>query len=149
MILIQSNGHFFHITDHYYFHILKYIFLMSPGRWFRPPDSAGSCRKDAGKSPDPAGKHRKSLEHGSSILTQIVRIFSSRFLCFPARNGQKSPGKIRKISGRNTASSKSLELPRTGRFQAGLFDLGPYKFMNSFMHYFYFISYIIVIIIKN
>jgi len=31
--------------------------------------------------------------------------------------------KIRKISGRNTASTKSPELPGTGRFQAGLFDL--------------------------
>jgi hypothetical protein len=26
-----------------------------------------SCKKNAGKSMDPAGKHRKSLEHGSSI----------------------------------------------------------------------------------
>jgi len=30
------------------------------------PDTR-SRRKDAGKSPDPARKHRKSLEHGSSI----------------------------------------------------------------------------------
>jgi hypothetical protein len=51
-------------------------------------------RKDAGKSKYPAGKHRKSLE------------------------------KIRKISGRNTASAKSPELSGTGRFRSGLFDLG-------------------------
>jgi hypothetical protein len=31
--------------------------------------ATGLCRKDAGKSPDPARKHRKSLEHGSSIPT--------------------------------------------------------------------------------
>jgi hypothetical protein len=33
-------------------------------------------------------------------------------------------GKIRKISGRNTASRKSPELPRTVSCWAGLFDLG-------------------------
>jgi hypothetical protein len=42
-------------------------FSITPGRRFRTPDPAGFCRKDAGKSPDPAGKHQKSLEHGSSI----------------------------------------------------------------------------------
>ncbi len=40
------------------------------GQCFRPPDPEGSCRKDAGKSPDPARKHRKSLEPGSSIPTE-------------------------------------------------------------------------------
>jgi hypothetical protein len=38
-----------------------------PGQGFRPPDPARSCRQGAGKSSCPAGKHRKSLEHGSSI----------------------------------------------------------------------------------
>jgi hypothetical protein len=32
--------------------------------------------------------------------------------------------KIRKISGRNTASKTLPELPETGRFRDGLFDLG-------------------------
>jgi len=36
----------------------------------------------------------------------------------------KSPEKIRKISGRNIASTKSLELRGTGGFRAGLPDLG-------------------------
>jgi hypothetical protein len=39
------------------------------------------------------------------------------------RNRPEIIGKIRKISGRNTASTKSLELPGTATFWAGLFDL--------------------------
>jgi hypothetical protein len=85
-------------------------------------------RDPAGKSADPAGKHRKSLEHGSSIPTRNCPDFFQsipvNFLCFPARTGRKSPEKIRKISGQNTASTKSPKLPGTDRFQAGLFDLG-------------------------
>ncbi len=67
-----------------------------PGRRFRLSDPAGSCRKDAGKSPDPAGKHRKSLEHGSSIPTGNCPDFSGGFLSTfcafrqePARNHRK------------------------------------------------------------
>ena len=33
--------------------------LLLPCRRLRPLDPAGSCRKEAGKSPDPAGKQRK------------------------------------------------------------------------------------------
>jgi hypothetical protein len=43
------------------------VYAYDPGRSFLPPDLAGSCMEDAGKSPDPAGKHGKYLEHGSSI----------------------------------------------------------------------------------
>ncbi len=43
------------------------FFRNYPGRGFWPPYPAGSYRKDAGKSPDPAGKCGKSPEHGSSI----------------------------------------------------------------------------------
>jgi hypothetical protein len=56
--------------------------------------------------------------------SEIVRIFSGEFLCFPAGTGRKSSEKIRKFSGRNTASTKSPELPGTGNFRTGLFDLG-------------------------
>ncbi len=38
--------------------------------------------------------------------------------------------KIRKFSGRSTASTKSPELPGTGRFRAGLFDLGTPHFLS-------------------
>jgi hypothetical protein len=40
------------------------------------------------------------------------------------KNRPKITGKIRKISGRNTASTKSPELPGTSCFRPGLFDLG-------------------------
>jgi len=46
-----------------------------PGRVFLPPDLTGSSMKDAGKSPYPSGKRRKSLERGSSITTGNCRDF--------------------------------------------------------------------------
>jgi hypothetical protein len=59
---------------------------------------------------------------------EIVRIFSGGFLSIscafwqePAGNHQK---KMRQFSGRNTASTKSPELPGAGSFRTGLFDLG-------------------------
>jgi hypothetical protein len=56
--------------------------------------ATGSCRKDAGKSTYPAGKHQKSLEHGSSILARkfsdFYRWISTNFLCFPAGTGRKA-----------------------------------------------------------
>src|ERR1700737_3053409 len=89
--------------------------------------TTGSCMKDAGKPPYPAGKHRKSLEHGSSIpagnCSDFFRWIPGNFLCFPAGTGRKSSEKIRKIFGRNTASTKSPESHGTGRFRAVRFDL--------------------------
>jgi len=60
---------------------------------------------------------------GLENYSDFFRWISTNFLCFPARTGRKSLEKIRKISGRNTVSTKSPELPGTGRFRAGLFDL--------------------------
>jgi hypothetical protein len=58
---------------------------------------------------------------------EIFRIFSGGFLptsCdFRQKPGRKSLEKIPKISGPNTAFAKSPELPETGRFRTGLFDL--------------------------
>ncbi len=76
---------------------------------------------------DPVGKHRKSLEHGSSIPTgnflDFFRWISVNSVWFPAGIGRTSSEKTRKFSGRNTASTKSPELPGTGSFWTGLFDL--------------------------
>ncbi len=58
---------------------------------------------------------------------EIFRFFPVDSCQLPVLSGRKraeSIGKIRKISGRTTASTKSPELPGTGRFWAGLFDLG-------------------------
>jgi len=41
---------------------------------------AGSCRKDLGKPPDPAEKHRKLLEDGSSTPTRNSPDFSGKYL---------------------------------------------------------------------
>ncbi len=114
-------------------------------RWFRPPDPAGSWRKDAWNWPYPAGKHQKSLEHGSSIparnFSEFFRWIPANFLCFPTGIGRKTLEKIRKFSGRNTASTKSPELPGTGRFLAGMFDLGTLckcmrsRIKNNWIHF--------------
>jgi hypothetical protein len=96
--------------------------------------------KDAGKSLDLAGKHRKSLKHGNSIPTgycpDFFRWIPVNFLLFLAGTGWKLSEKIRKISGRNTASTKSPELPGAGSFRTGLFDLGvkekrPGQYINA------------------
>ncbi len=54
----------------------------------------GSCRKDAEKSPDPSGKYRKSLKHGSSIpagdCPDFFRWIPANFLCFPTGIGWKA-----------------------------------------------------------
>jgi hypothetical protein len=55
---------------------------------------------------------------------EIFWIFPDNFLCFSEGTRWKSLEKIRKISGRNTASTKSPELPGTISFRAVLFDLG-------------------------
>jgi hypothetical protein len=58
---------------------------------------------------------------------EIARIFFRwvpvKFPCFLVGTGRKSSEKIRKFSGRNTASTKSLELPGTDSFRTGLFNL--------------------------
>ncbi len=79
--------------------------LFYPDRSFLPPDLAGSCRKDVGKSPDPSGKHGKYLEHGSSIPARNFPIISGRIL--PETTGicRNPPKKTRKIPTRNTASN--------------------------------------------
>jgi hypothetical protein len=58
---------------------------------------------------------------------EIFRIFpvdSYKLPVLSDRNRPKIIGKIRKISGRNTASTKSPKLPGAGCFRAGMFDLG-------------------------
>ena len=56
----------------------------------------------------PSGIHRKSPEYGSSILAgKFLDFFGCipiTFLCFPPGTGRKSPEKVRKFPGWNTAS---------------------------------------------
>ncbi len=94
------------------------------GRWFRPPDPAGSCRKDAGKSPHPSGKHRESLEHGSSIparnFSDFFPVDPCQVLVLSGRNQAESIGKNSKIFPPEYCVHKITGI---GRFRAGLFDL--------------------------
>jgi hypothetical protein len=76
---------------------------------------------------DPAENMREShriLQENTGYCLDFFRWISINFLCFPAVTGRKSSEKIRKFSGRNTASTKSPELPETGSFRTELFDLG-------------------------
>ena len=56
----------------------------------------------------PAGIHQKSPEHGSSIpagkFPDFFRCIRITFVCFLPGTGRKSAERIRKFSGRNTAS---------------------------------------------
>jgi len=79
--------------------------LFYPDRSFLPPYLAGSCRKDAWKSPDPAGKHGKYLEYGSSIPSRNFPIISGRMLPENHWNLSESTEKNPGIPTRNTASN--------------------------------------------
>jgi hypothetical protein len=57
--------------------------------------ATGSCRKDAGKSSDSAGKQWKSLEHGSSIPNGHCPVDSCQL---PLLSGRNRP----EIIGKNT-----------------------------------------------
>jgi hypothetical protein len=90
--------------------------------------ATGSPRKEVGKSPDPAGNR---WNMGAVFRSEIVRILSGGFLSTSCAFRQEPAGnhrkKIQKISGLNTASTKSPELPGTGSFRAGLFALGRFN----------------------
>ncbi len=65
------------------------------------------CAQIKKYEPVPAGKHRKSIKHGSSIPTgkslDFFRWLPASFPFFPAENIRKSPKKIRRIFAQNTA----------------------------------------------
>jgi hypothetical protein len=79
--------------------------------------ATGSCRK----TPKIAGTWKQYSERKFS---GFFRWMPDNFLYLSAGTDRKSPEKIRKISGRNIASTKSMELRGTGGFRAGLPDLG-------------------------
>ncbi len=131
VVLLIDVGHF--LKEVKWWHICNNYNALTIFKFFKKntqvDDSGHRMPRDpAGKSPDPAGKHRKSLERGSSTpaanCPYFFRWIPVNFLCFLAVTSRKSSEKIRKISSRNTASTKSPELPGTGSFRTGLFDLG-------------------------
>ena len=87
---------------------------------------------------DPSGKiletHRILQENTGNgwkmeavFRSKTARIFPVDSCQIPVLSGRKQPeiiGKIWKIPYRNTASMKSPECLGTGRFRAGMFDLG-------------------------
>ena len=73
------------LTENNKRHVLVNIRInYHPGRSFRPLDTVGICRKELEKSPTPTGKHRKSMECGSSIpagiSSDIFRMTSDQIL---------------------------------------------------------------------
>ncbi len=67
-------------------------------------------------------ENRRNME--AVFRPEIFRIFPADFCQLPVLSGRNRAESIEKIPGRNTASTKSPELLKTGRFRAGLFDLG-------------------------
>ncbi len=76
-----------------------------PRKW---ANFTGTAWKDLEKAPKPAGKHRKSTEHGSSIRNRVSPHFFDDFRSVSMgqeqKVGQKSLKKIRRNSVWNTAS---------------------------------------------
>jgi hypothetical protein len=105
-----------------------FFFSYVPKSSIQATESRRILQERCGKSPYLVWKHRKSLEHRSSIPTgncpDFFRWIPVNFLCFPVGIDLKSSERIRKFPVRNTASTKSPELLGIARFQAGLFDLG-------------------------
>ena len=80
--------------------------------------AAGSCRKEARKSPEIA-------ECGSSIPTgNLLDFFPVNSSQFPAGTGQKSSGNGRKISGGNTASGMYRDFAGSHQFLPYVLDPG-------------------------
>jgi hypothetical protein len=63
-------------------------------------------------------------QYSDRKLSGFFPVDSCQFPVHSGRNRSEIIGKIRKFSGRNTASTKSPDLPGTGSFRTGLFDLG-------------------------
>jgi actin-related protein len=93
--------------------------------------SRGIMQERSGKVTGNRWNMESSIPIG--ICPDFFRWIPVNFLCFPAGTGRKSSKKIQKISDRNTASTKSPELLRTGSFRTGLFNLGIALFLwNQF-----------------
>jgi hypothetical protein len=85
-----------------------------PGRRLRPLDPAGSCRKEAGTSPDPAEKPRKSPEVEAVFRPEIYWIFSGEFLSISCAFRQEPVGNHRKKSDKFPVG---ILLPRSSDFR--------------------------------
>ncbi len=111
-----------------------HLFISYPGRWFRPPDHARSCRKDAGKSPYPAEKHRKSLEHRSSIPAESCPVFFPTDSCqlpvLSGRNRSESFGKNPKIFLPEYYFNKITGITRNRPFPSRTVRPGYMKYIN-------------------
>ncbi len=85
--------------------------------------ASGSHKKDAEKSPDPAEKHRKSLELEAVFRPEIVRIFSGGFLSNSCVFRQELAGNHRKKSEKFQAG---ILLPCSSDFRCFPAETGPY-----------------------
>ncbi len=116
---------------HFYSHTCKFFFYLlvcdtythlSPGRRLRPLDPAGSCRKEAETSPDPAGKPRKSPEVEAVFRPEICWIFSGGFLSISCAFRQEPAGNHRKKSEKFPVE---ILLPRSSDFRCFPAGTGP------------------------
>ena len=91
-----------------------------PSRKLQLPDPAGSCRKEARKSLDSAGKHRRCPDVEVVFQSEICRIFS-RWILVNFR--QES---IRNHREKTEKFPVRILLPRSGDFRCFSGGNGPY-----------------------
>ncbi len=92
--------------------LLSFKVILTTTRWMIL--AIRSCRK----TPETAGAWKQYFERK---LSEFFPVDSCQL---PVLSGRNQPEIIGKISGRNTASIKSAELPGTVSFEVGLFNLG-------------------------
>ncbi len=97
--------------------------------------ATGSRRKNAGKSPDPSGKHGKYLEHGSSISVWIFPMISGRILSENTGSCRNPQEKIREIPDRNTASNFLIFSVENRPFPAVRHSPGQQPFLQMMMFF--------------
>jgi hypothetical protein len=88
----------------------------------RSGNVAGSCRKEAGMSPDPAGKPWKSPEVEAVFRPEIYWIFSGGFLSISCAFRQEPVGNHRKKSEKFPVG---ILLPRSSDFRCFPAGTGP------------------------
>ena len=110
------------LTFFAFFSIKKTFF---PGRWKRKQYSVNFRWKPSGNLPFPAGTRRKMP---GIRRRNPVTVPGCRFWQFPVSSERNRMNPVTGSVHRNTASIKSPEYHGTGRFRAGLSDLGkPWK----------------------
>jgi hypothetical protein len=97
--------------------------VLHPGQRLRPSDPTASCRKGAGKTPSPAGKHRIYPEVEAVFMREICWNFSGGFQSISCAFRQEPAGNHRKKAEKFPTG---ILLPRSSDFRCFPAGTGPY-----------------------